>query len=190
MTRLPHDLAGRWKWILARGALAVLFGVAAFVVPGVSLLAIVLIWGAYAIADGVLALVTGWKSRDAGRAIWPFLVLGVLGIAAGAIALFRPDVAATGLVLVVAVWSIVGGILQIVVAIRLRAALDNEWLLVAAGLMAVAFGALLAFDPAAGALSLVWILGAFALVYGALLVTLALRLRGRAATQPHFARVR
>lgn len=166
-------VARNW-WILAlRGLLAVLFAFCAFMWPGLTLGVLVLLWGAFAIVDGVVAIAAGASSRW-----WSQLLFGVLGVAAGVIALFMPGVTAFALLMVIAAWAIVRGVFEIVAAIRLRKELTGEWLLILAGAASVVFGVLMVMYPAAGALAVVWLIGLQALVAGILLFALAFRLRG------------
>jgi uncharacterized membrane protein HdeD (DUF308 family) len=163
----------RW-WVLAlRGVAACLFAVSAFAWPGLTLGVLVLLWGAFAFVDGVAALVAGIGTRW-----WSVVFFGVVGIAVGLYALFRPAMTALALILVIAAWAIVRGVLEIAAAIALRKELSNEWLLVLAGVLSIAFGVCVAAFPGAGALSLVWLVGAQALVIGLLWIWLAFRLRG------------
>lgn len=177
MARLLTDLQRNWGWVLARGVLAVLFGVAAFAFPGPSLLALVLLWGAYALADGIVALIAGFRLRDSGKPLWPFILIGVLGVGAGLVALVRPTLAGTALLAIVAGWAIVAGLFQVVAAFRLRREIRGEWLLALSGALSVAFGVLVVLYPAAGALSILWMIAAFAIAFGVLLIVLAIRLR-------------
>jgi uncharacterized membrane protein HdeD (DUF308 family) len=161
-----------WWVLVVRGLLAVGFGLAAFAWPGATLAILVLLWGAYAVADGIAAVVNGVRMRW-----WSVVLFGAFGVLAGIYALARPMVAATALLLFVGVWAILRGILEIVAAISLREEITGEWLFMLGGVASVAFGALVIAYPGAGAMSLVWILGTYALVIGVLLVGVGLRVR-------------
>ena len=164
--------ARNW-WILAlRGLVDVLFAFCAFIWPGLTLGVLVILWGAFAIVDGILAIVTGAGSR-----LWSLLIFGLLGIVAGLIALFMPGITALALLMVIAAWAIVRGVLDIVAAIRLRKELTNEWLLILGGAASIAFGVLIVLFPGSGALAVVWLIGLQALLTGILLLGLAFRLR-------------
>lgn len=152
-----------------------LFGIAAFVWPGLTLFVLVALYGAYAIVEGAISLVGAFRSGEGFR--WSLLLWGLLGIAAGIVAFVWPGITALALVYVIAVWAIVKGIVQIAVAVRVRREIKGEWLLGLVGLLSVAVGVLLAAFPGAGALSLVWLIGAYALVAGGATMALGLRLR-------------
>lgn len=172
LTSLLVDAARNW-WVLAlRGLAAVLFAICAFIWPGLTLAVLVLLWGAFAIVDGIFAVVTGASSRW-----WSLLFLGLLGIVAGLIALFMPGITAFALLMVIAAWAIVRGVLEIVAAIQLRKELTGEWMLILAGVASILFGILIAMFPGSGALAVVWLIGLQALVVGILEIALAFRLR-------------
>jgi uncharacterized membrane protein HdeD (DUF308 family) len=170
-------LARNWGWIVLRGATAVLFGLLAIARPGLTLAALVIMWGAYAIVDGVLAVVAGWRIRDRGRPLWSLLIVGVLGIAAGVLTFKWPGVTALALLMVIASWAVGVGVFQIVAAIRLRKVIEGEWALALSGLLSIAFGVLMILLPGAGALALVWMIAANAISLGVLLCVLGFRVR-------------
>lgn len=161
-----------WWALLIRGIAAVLFAILAFVWPGLTVAALVLLWGAYAIVDGIFAVVWGARSRW-----WSLLMLGILGVVAGLVALFMPGMTALILLMFIAAWAVVRGILEIAAAIRLRREITGEWLLILAGLLSVAFGILLMLFPGAGAIAVVWLIALWALVSGILFISLAFRVR-------------
>jgi uncharacterized membrane protein HdeD (DUF308 family) len=173
-------IVGMWWAVALRGALNVLFGVLALVWPDVTFVALVLLFGAYAFVDGIFALVAAFSRsrRRAARRERGLLVLeGILGIGAGLVTVFYPGITAVALLVVIAAWAIVGGTFEIVQAVRLRKQIRGEWLLGLAGALSVAFGVLVLLYPAAGALSIVWLLGAYAIAFGAVLIALGIRLR-------------
>jgi uncharacterized membrane protein HdeD (DUF308 family) len=163
--------------VVVRGVIAILFGVIAFVKPGISLTALVLVWGAYAIVDGVFAIITAMRRREAGNAWGVLLFEGLVGIAAGVLTFFWPGITAIVLLYVIAFWGLATGILEIVTAIKLRKVISGEWLLLLAGVASILFGVLLFAYPSTGALAVVYWIGAYALFFGVLLVALGLRLR-------------
>jgi uncharacterized membrane protein HdeD (DUF308 family) len=171
-----HALARNWWLLLLRGICAVIFGVLTFVWPGVTLVTLVLLYGAYALVDGVFALAAAVMG-GAPAPRWWLAVVGLLGIAAGLVTLFMPGMTALVLLYFIAFWAIAIGIMQIVGAIRLRKEIENEWWLVAAGALSVLFGLLLVVQPGAGALALIFTIGVWAIVYGVVLIAFALRLR-------------
>lgn len=160
-------------WVLAlRGAVAVLFAICAFLWPGLTLGVLVLLWGAFAVVDGIVAIASGISGRW-----WAHAAFGVLGVAAGLIALVRPGITAFALLMVIAAWAIVRGTFEIAAAIRLRKELTGEWLLILSGAASIGLGFLMVLFPGAGALALVWLIGLQALIAGVLLIALAFRVR-------------
>ena len=176
-----EDLSRHWGWVALRGLVAVLFGVFAFVAPGVTLAVLVLFWGAFAFVDGVLALMAAFKVRDQGKPFWPLLIVGFLGIAAGVATFLWPGMTALVLLLFIGAWAFVMGVFQILAAVRLRREIEHEWLLALSGALSVLFGLFVLFQPGAGALALIWALGAYAVVFGVLIIGLAFKLKGVAA---------
>jgi uncharacterized membrane protein HdeD (DUF308 family) len=172
------DLLARNWWLLAlRGLAGVLFGILAFIWPGITLVVLVYLFGAFALVNGILSLVLAWYAPRGYPRFGALILGGILSIAAGLIAFFLPGITALGLLIMIAAWAIVIGIIEIVAAVQLRKVITNEWLLILAGIASVAFGVVLLLYPRAGALVLVWWLGAYALVFGILLMILAFRLR-------------
>jgi uncharacterized membrane protein HdeD (DUF308 family) len=173
---LLQALARNWWLLLLRGVGAVLFGVLTFVWPGISLAALVLMYGVFALADGVFSVAAAIMGGAPAPRWWLALV-GFLGIAVGILTFVMPGITALVLLMFIAGWAIVTGILQIIGAIRLRKEIDNEWLLVACGALTVLFGLMLAVQPGTGALALLFVIGAYAILYGILLVWFSLKLR-------------
>jgi uncharacterized membrane protein HdeD (DUF308 family) len=178
-------LSRNWWIVLLRGLAGICFGIITFIAPAISLAILVLVWGAYALADGILALVTAIRRRGEDR-WWLFFVEGLVGIAAGVLTLIWPGLTAIALLYLIAAWAIVTGALEIAAAIRLRKVIANEWLLGLSGIASLGFGILLILFPGAGALTVVIWIGAYALVFGALVVALAFRLRSLG--RPHTTR--
>jgi uncharacterized membrane protein HdeD (DUF308 family) len=170
-------LAGNWWALALRGLLAVLFGITAFVVPWLTLAALVLLYGAYALVDGVFAVVASLAGRTFGTPWWAMLIRGLLGIAIGIVTFVWPGITELALLYIIAAWAIVTGGFEIAAAIRLRKEIRGEWLLVLSGAISVLFGLALMVYPAAGALAIVWLLGSYAIIFGVLLLVLGLRLR-------------
>jgi uncharacterized membrane protein HdeD (DUF308 family) len=169
-------LARNWWLFLLRGLAGILFGIITIVAPGISLAALVILFGAYAFADGVLAVVAAVRRR--GQSRWGMLLLeGLVGIGAAAVTLVWPGITAIALLYLIAAWAIVTGILELVAAVRLRKEIKGEWLLALGGVASIVFGTLIVLYPAAGALAVVLWIGAYALVFGVLLVVLSFRLR-------------
>jgi uncharacterized membrane protein HdeD (DUF308 family) len=181
------SLSRNWWAVSLRGLAGILFGIITFFAPGISLAALVLLFGAYAFADGVLATITAIRRRGADR-WWLLLFNGLVGIAAGILTLLWPGITALALLYVIAAWALVTGVLEIAAAIRLRKAITGEWLLALSGVLSIALGVMLVLWPGTGALAIVIWIGAYALVFGVLLLALGLRLRAlgspRARGQP------
>jgi uncharacterized membrane protein HdeD (DUF308 family) len=170
-------LARNWRWVALRGVVALLFGLLTLFRPGISLAALVLLFGAYAFADGVLMVVAAIARRH-GEPRWVALLVGGLaGIAVGILTLLMPAITAVGLLGFVALWAIFTGIAEVVAAIRLRKVITGEWRFVLAGALAVAFGVLIFLAPAESALVMMLWVGAYAVVSGVLLLAFAFRLR-------------
>jgi uncharacterized membrane protein HdeD (DUF308 family) len=176
MRPMLDGLARNWWLILLRGVCAVIFGLLTLIWPGLSLFTLIILYGVFALFDGGLAIGAAIMGDTPAPRRWLALV-GVFGIAAGAVTLLWPGI--TGLVLLffIAGWAIAAGVLEIVGAIKLRKEIENEWLLIASGLLSVLFGIIILMFPGAGALGLAFAIGMFAMVYGVLLVGFALRLR-------------
>ena len=173
--RTIADVFARNWWLLAlRGVAAILFGVLAFMWPGITLLGLVLLFGGYALANGILSLALAFKSR---RQRWSLVFGGIISIITALITFFLPGITALGLVLLIAAFAIANGITEIAAAIRLRKVITNEWLLVLAGILSIIFGILLSLMPGAGALVLVFWIGAWMIAIGILLLVLAFRVR-------------
>ncbi len=175
------QLGKSWGWIALRGAAAVIFGVLAFAWPGKTVFVLVLFFGAYALVEGVSALAGAFRVRDRGRPMWTFVVIGLLGIAAGILTFLWPGITALALLTLIAMWAFFMGIFQIVAAVRLRKEIDHEWLLGLSGALSVIFGAVMLARPVEGLLAIVWVIAAYSVVFGILLVVLAFRLKNRAA---------
>ena len=183
-SNMSEALARNWWAIALRGVLAIVFGVIALVVPGVTMLSLVIVFAAYALVDGVLAIVAAVRSARRHER-WGLLVLeGVVDIAAGVLAFLWPGLTIVIFVLLVAAWAIVTGALMTAAAFRLQ--LDHgRWWLALGGLASLVYGVLLIIAPLIGALVLTWWLGAYALVFGVLLLILAFRLRAKHAEGRH-----
>ena len=127
-----------------------------------------------------MALIAAWQVRDQGRPFWALVVVGLLGFAAGVVTFLWPGITALALLMVIAAWALVMGIFQIVAAIRLRKEIEGEWLLGFSGVLSVIFGVLMVINPGAGALALLWVIAAYAIIFGVLLIVLGFRLKSYA----------
>ena len=181
---LRRTLGRAWWLGVLRGIVAIVFGLLAWAWPGATLITLTLFWGAYALVDGIAALWGGWQTKDGGKPMWQIVLIGVLGIAAGIITFVAPGITAIALLILIAVWAIANGVFQIAAAIRLRKEIANEWLMILSGALSIAFGVLMIANPGAGALAVLWLIGAFAVAYGVLLVILAFRLKRHGHAAP------
>jgi uncharacterized membrane protein HdeD (DUF308 family) len=170
-------LADNWWLVLLRGIASILFGVLAFVWPGLTVFWLVLLFAAYAIVDGVIALWAAFVGPGGMAPRWWLVVIGLLGIAAGVVTFLYPAMTAIVLLYFIAGWMIASGVFSIAGAIALRKEIEGEWWLILNGALSVLIGLFMFFQPGAGALALIWLIGAYALVIGVTLVMLAFRLK-------------
>jgi uncharacterized membrane protein HdeD (DUF308 family) len=170
------DLPRAWGLVVLRGAMAVLFGVFALAWPGITALALALIFGVYVLADSIGLLMDAFRNPDKSNRGMRLLG-GILGILAGLIAIIWPGITAAALAILVGAWALITGIAEIAAAIRLREQIQGELLLGLAGLLSAIFGVLVLLWPALGAAAIASFIGVFALIYGVVLVALGLRLR-------------
>ena len=166
-----------------RGVAAILFGLAALIWPGLTLAVLIILYGAYAVVDGVFAIVAGVRAGSGTRR-WLLLGEGALSVLAGLVALLWPGITALVLLYVISFWAILGGLLRIVGAILLRQEIDNEWSMALSGVLWVLLGIVLAVLPGVGLLSLAWLVGVFMLGAGITLIVLAFRVRGQGPSGP------
>ena len=163
--------------LIVRGIVGVVIGLVAFVFPAVTIAALVVIFGIYAVIDGVTNLIIGLTRRAAHRSPWLHAVQGVVGIGAGVLTFIWPGVTALVLILFIGAWAIVTGVLEVAAAITLRKEIHGEWLLALSGLLSIAFGLLVPMFPLAGAAGISWVLATYAMVGGFVLIALGVRLR-------------
>jgi uncharacterized membrane protein HdeD (DUF308 family) len=176
-TEEKFGLASRWGWVVLRGVIAIIFGLAAFSRPGAITLTLILLFGAYAFVGGVFAIVAAVRRGREGES-WGWLLLdGVLGIIAAVCAVMWPAAMALAFVYIIGFWALFSGVMEIGAAIRLRKVIEHEWALGLAGALSVAFGLVMFYRPVAGGLAVVWWLGAYAIAFGVLMIVLGLRLR-------------
>ena len=171
-------LARNWWAIGLRGVLAIAFGLIALFLPGATMLSLVIVFAIYAFVDGVFGIVSAARAAQAGQR-WGLLVFeGLINIAVAVIAVLWPGITVVAFVLLVAVWAILTGALELAAAFWLGTE-DGRWWLVVGGLVSLVYGALLVIAPMIGAVVLTWWLGAYALIFGVSLVVLALKLKAR-----------
>ena len=176
------DLARNW-WLLAiRGVAGILFGIGAFVWPSATLAALVLLFGAYVFVDGIFAVAAGIAMRRQMSRWWLIVLEGVAGIILGVLTFQSPDTTALVLLTFIAAWSIITGVFEIATAVQLRKVIDNEWLMILSGMLSILFGIVLIALPGPGALSIIWLLGSYGLLFGILTLILSFRLRSMRET--------
>jgi uncharacterized membrane protein HdeD (DUF308 family) len=175
---LLRSLADNWWLLLLRGLAAIGFGVLAFFWPGLTLITLTWLWGAYAMTDGVIAIWAAFNASggDAGPRWWLGLS-GVVSILAGVLAFYYTGMTTLVLLMFIAIWAIIIGAIQIWGAIALRSVLQREWLLVLSGALSIAFGVILMVQPGTGALAFVWMIAWYAIFFGGLYIGLAFRLK-------------
>ena len=170
-------LARNWGWFALRGVAGVIFGLLTFMNPAISLASLILVFGAFALADGVFTVIAAIMNRR-GEEHWVAVLLGgVAGIAVGLLTFLMPGVTTLVLLYFIAAWALMTGGAEIATAIRLRKVISGEWLLGLAGVLSVLFGLFLIVYPGPGALTVVLWIGAYAFVFGIMMISLSLRLR-------------
>jgi uncharacterized membrane protein HdeD (DUF308 family) len=174
---MKHLLVSNWDMFLVRGILALLFGIATMLMPGITLVALVVLFGTYALLDGVVLSIIAITDPKAHPDWWLMLLTGLVSIAAGIVTFAWPGITAVSLFYVIIAWAIATGIFKVIYAIRFRKAIEGEWLLVLDGILSVAFGILLMAQPVAGVLAVLWMIGVYTIAYSTMLVILAVRLR-------------
>ena len=179
---MVEALSRYWWAFVVRGIFAVLFGILAYSWPGITLATLVIFFGVYILIDGILLIIkaiANWSGREDR---WLLLLEGLLGIGIGIITFVAPGVTAIGLVLYIAAWSLATGVLEIAAAVHLRKEIKGEPWMIVSGIASVLFAVLLMFFPGAGALGLLWLIAAYAIIFGVVLVILGFKLRGH---RPH-----
>ena len=166
-----------WWVFLLRGLLAILFGGLAVIWPEITLVTLVILFGAFVFLEGLLNLVIGIASSETNRRWWMTLLEGVLGIIIAILTFIWPDLTAVVLLYFIAAWALITGVMEIITAIRLRQMIAREWAMIVSGILSILFGSLLFVFPGESAISLVWLIGLFSMLIGILLIILGFRLR-------------
>lgn len=185
---LQPRLAHYWWAFALRGVLAIAFGVIAFIMPGITLAVLLGLFAAYMLIDGVLAIIAAVRAIRQHESFWPLLLEGIAGILTAAIAILWPGITLLALVYLSGAWAIVSGIFLIVGAARMGRQVEGRWLLILTGVFSTIWGVLLFIWPIAGLLVLTLWIGAYAIVFGVMLLVMAYRLRRMlppAATAAH-----
>lgn len=170
-------LMRNWWAVALRGLFGVLFGLVALLMPGATMLSLVLLFAVYMAADGISAIVSAVRAARRDERWGGFLLEGIVDLVAGAAAFLWPAITVFAFVMLVAAWALISGALMLWSAFSLSRTHGRGWLIVA-GLASVVYGALLIVAPLIGAIVLTWWIGAYALVFGIALLVLAFRLRG------------
>ena len=172
-----REMIARYWWAFAlRGVFAILFGLVALFWPDVTLAMLVLLFGFFALSEGVLAIIAAVSNRKE-KDWWILLIEGIAAVLVGILTFAWPEITAVILLVVIAAWAVVTGIMQIIAAVKLRKLIQGEWSLILSGMLSILLGVILMLRPAAGALTLIWVIGIYALFFGALLVYLAFKTR-------------
>lgn len=168
-----------WMWLI-RGIAAIVFGLLAWRWPGVTWITIAILFGAYALVDGIFAIVATVRAAESQQRWWPFLIEGIVGILIAAITFYDVRITLLALYFTIAAWAFLTGIFEIIAAVQLRKHIANEIWLIVAGIASIAFGVLMLYFPMAGMLAIIWLIAAYAIVFGILMIAFALRLRSHA----------
>jgi len=167
-----------WWMYAVRGLVAIIFGILAFTRPEQALQALVLVFGAFALVDGIFAIVAGIATHGYFERWWAVLLEGVSGVVIGLLTFFWPSMTALVLLYFIAAWALITGIFEIVAAIQLRREITGEWMLILGGLLSIVFSVVLFVFPAAGAVSVIWMIGIYAVFFGISEMIFAFRLHG------------
>jgi uncharacterized membrane protein HdeD (DUF308 family) len=171
-----EKISRNWWLYAVRGVVAIIFGVVTFAQPEQALQALVLVFGAYALMDGIFAVVAGIASYRYFEHWWAVLLEGVTGIVIGLLTFFWPNITTLALLYFIGAWALITGIFEIVTAIQLRRVITGEWMLILGGLLSIIFGVLMFVFPAAGAVSVIWVIGMYAIVFGISEIIFAFRM--------------
>src|SRR6266699_819490 len=166
-----------WWSLLARGIIAVLFGLAALFWPGLTLLVLIYIFGAFALVEGIITIYLSFQVRDMQTNWWMLLLEGIAGVILGILVFIWPGITALVLLFLIAAWAVITGIIELVAAFTV----GMGWLLALAGVLSIVLGIILFARPVAGILSLVWLIGIYAIIWGILLIVRAFQARSAPA---------
>lgn len=174
-----------WMWLI-RGIAAVIFGILAWIWPGLTWITIAILFGAYALVDGVFAIVATVRAAETQQRWWPFLIEGLIGIVIAAITFYDVRITIVALYFTIAAWAFLTGIFELVAAVQIRKHIANEIWLIIGGIASIAFGVLMLLYPIIAALTIIYIIAAYAIVFGFIMIGFSLRLRGhvQAPTAP------
>ncbi len=169
--------ATSWQ-LTIRGLALILFGIMALIWPNLTVTVLAILFGVYALVDGVVSVVGAILNRKTSPNWTLLLIMGLISIIAGIFAISNPGVTSLALLYIIAVWALLIGLVSILTAVRLRREIEGEWVMIAAGVLSIVFGIALIVAPDAGAAALAWLIGAYAIILGILDMLLAARARG------------
>lgn len=171
------SLAANWGVVLVRGIFAIAMGILAIMIPGITLISLVMVYGAFTVAEGLAAVWIGLRARHERGVWWEMVASGLLAILAGILITVWPGLTAVVFVTVIGIFAALRGAIEIVAAIQLRKVIDDEWMLILSGAVSLLFGGMLILRPWEGAIAMGILIGAFMIFFGVMMVGLALRLR-------------
>ena len=174
---LSKLMLSHWWVLLLRGVLAILFGIVAYTWPGMTLVMLLTLFGAFVLVDGVFNVFHAFSGRKEDEHWWVLLLEGLLGIAIGLITFQAPEVTATVLILYIGFWAMATGVLRIILAVRLRKEIEGEWWMALSGLAGIVFGVFMVARPGAGALAVLWLVAIWAVVGGVCLVIFSFKVK-------------
>ena len=181
---LLETLKRHWWVPVIRGIAAIIFGVIAFVYPGLTIATLVLFFGAWVLIDGIFRIV-GAIGHRASDPDWGWqLVIGILGIVVGLLTFHAPQITALALVIYIAAWALMIGASEIAIAVKMRREIKGEWFLILMGLASIVFAVLLLWNPIAGAAAVIWLIAWYAVVIGILAIFFGFRLRSLRTLAP------
>ena len=178
MVSMAKVLAFNWWALALRGAAGIIAGVLAWLLPEATLFGLTVLFGAYALIDGILSFIVAFRAARHHARWWPLLLEGIAGVGVGLGTIARPAITLVALLYVIGAWAVITGVLEILAGVRLRRSMTDEWLLVLTGITSVGFGVLLFVAPGPGSVVLASWIGIYLVVFGILMLALSLRLRG------------
>ncbi len=181
---LLETLKRHWWVPVIRGIAAIVFGIIAFVYPGLTIATLVLFFGAWILIDGIFRIV-GAIGHRASDPDWGWqLVIGLLGIVVGLLTFHAPQITALALIIYIAAWALMIGASEIALAVKMRREIKGEWFLILMGLASIVFAVLLLWNPIAGAAAVIWLIAWYAVVLGILAIFFGFRLRSLRTLAP------
>lgn len=178
---ITSTLAKYWWTFVLRGILAILFGITAWVWPGLTLTTLLWLTGIWLVIDGIFAIIAAIVNRKVVDRLWPLILIGLAGVGFGIFIVAFPGFTLVWLIVTIGLYAIVSGIFGIFHAIKLRDEIDNEWSMGLFGLISIIFGIIMIAFPGAGAIALIWVIALYAIAIGVTAIIFGLRIRGKGA---------